>query len=84
MMHWLEASAPNNVDGKLNKVVENVFAEYEKAANEGKIGCQLIFSDIGTPKGSWSEDMLSDGYWKKTATFSFIIGLPVATALISA
>lgn len=64
----LEASAPNNMDGKLNKVVENVFAEYEKAANEGKIGCQLIFSDIGTPKGSWSEEMLTDGYWKKTAT----------------
>ena len=64
----LEASAPNNVDGKLNKVVENVFVEYEKAASEGKIGCQLIFSDIGTPKGSWSEDMLTDGYWKQTAT----------------
>ncbi len=70
----LEASAPNNVDGKLNKVVDNVFAEYEKAANEGKIGCQLIFSDIGTPKGSWSEEMLSDSYWKQTATEDKLCG----------
>ena len=64
----LDAAAPNSVDGKLNKVVENVFYEYEKADSEGKIGCQLIFSDIGTPKGSWSEDMLSEDYWKQTAT----------------
>ena len=62
------------MDGKLNKVVENVFAEYDKAANDGKIGCQLIFSDIGTPKGSWSEDMLSDGYWKQTATEDKLCG----------
>ncbi len=64
----LDAAAPNSVDGKLNKVVENVFYEYERADREGKIGCQLIFSDIGTPKGSWSEDMLSEDYWKQTAT----------------
>ena len=64
----LEAAAPNNPDGKLNKVVDNVFAEYEKAKDEGKIGCQLIFSDIGTPKGSWSEDMLSDDFWKKSGS----------------
>ena len=70
----LEASAPNNVDGKLNKVVENVFAEYEKADNEGKIGCQLIFSDIGTPKGSWSEDMLISDYWKQTAAEDKLCG----------
>ena len=45
----LDADAPNHPDGKLNKVVENVLYEYEKAKADGKIGCQLIFSDIGTP-----------------------------------
>jgi len=49
----LDADAPNNVDGKLNKVVDNVQFEYEKVKADGKIGCQLIFSDIGTPKGTW-------------------------------
>ena len=43
--------APNNPDGKLNKVVDNVMYEYDKAKADGKIGCQLIFSDIGTPGG---------------------------------
>ena len=62
----LEATAPNNPDGKLNKVVENVLNEYEKAKNENKIGCQLIFSDIGTPKGSWKEEMLHEDYWKQS------------------
>ncbi len=52
----LELDAPNNPEGKLNKVVENVVYEYKKAMEEGKIGCQLIFSDIGTPKSSWSQD----------------------------
>ncbi len=47
----LEADAPDNPDGKLNKVIKNVLYEYEKAKNEGKIGCQLVFSDIGTPGG---------------------------------
>ena len=47
----LDKNAPNNPDGKLNKVVDNVMFEYEKAKDEGKIGCQLIFSDIGTPSG---------------------------------
>lgn len=47
----LEKDAPNNPDGKLNKVVDNVLYEYEKAKADGKIGCQLIFSDIGTPGG---------------------------------
>ena len=45
----LDPNAPNNPDGKLNKVVENVLYEYEKGNADGKIGCQLIFSDIGTP-----------------------------------
>lgn len=45
----LEKDAPNNPDGKLNKVAENVWKEYELAKSKGIIGCQLIFSDIGTP-----------------------------------
>ena len=47
-------NAPNNPDGKLNKVVDNVYREYKKAESEGIIGCQLIFSDIGTPKSDKS------------------------------
>lgn len=47
----LDADAPNNPDGKLNKVVDNVAFEYRKAIQENKIGCQLVFSDIGTPGG---------------------------------
>ena len=43
------ASVPSNPDGKLNKVEENVWKEYEKGNVDGHIGCQLIFSDIGTP-----------------------------------
>ena len=39
----------DNPDGKLNKVAENVWKEYEKGNADGHIGCQLIFSDIGTP-----------------------------------
>lgn len=45
----IDRDAPNNPDGKLNKVAENVWKEYEKAKADGHIGCQLIFSDIGTP-----------------------------------
>ena len=52
----LEPDAPNNPDSKLNKVVENVAAEYFQNNVDGKIGCQLVFSDIGTPKATWSED----------------------------
>ncbi len=55
----LTPDAPENKDGKLNKVVENVFAEYKKAESEGITGTQLVFSDIGTPKKSWNEEMLS-------------------------
>lgn len=58
----LDAAAPNNTDGKLNKVVENVCYEYFKAVNENKIGCQLIFSDIGTPKSGWSSHDLSKDF----------------------
>lgn len=60
----LAPDAPESVNGKLNKVVENVLFEYHKAESEGKIGTQLIFSDIGIPKRSWSEDMLSTPWYK--------------------
>lgn len=52
----LELHAPNNPDGKLNKVAANVAAEYFAGNRDGKIGCQLIFSDIGTPKATWTPD----------------------------
>ena len=52
----LDSSAPDNPDGKLHKVVENVAEEYFKGNENGKTGCQLVFSDIGTPKTSWSSD----------------------------
>lgn len=55
----LTPDAPESVDGKLNKVVENVLFEYYNAENEGKTGTQLIFSDIGTPKRPWSREMLN-------------------------
>ena len=58
----LDADAPNNDDGKLNKVVSNVMTEYQRAKEEGIIGCQLIFSDIGVPKQKWSEGMLETGF----------------------
>ena len=45
----IDRDAPNNPDGKLNKVAENVWKEYREGNKDGKIGCQLIFSDIGTP-----------------------------------
>lgn len=57
----IEPDAPNNPDGKLNKVVENVLHEYEKAKADDRIGCQLIFSDIGTPHENWTEDMVVNG-----------------------
>ena len=52
----LERDAPNNPDSKLNKVVENVAGEYFANNKDVKIGCQLVFSDIGTPKATWTED----------------------------
>ena len=52
----LQPDAPNNPESKLNKVVENVATEYFQNNQNGKIGCQLVFSDIGTPKATWSED----------------------------
>lgn len=57
----LERDAPNNPDSKLNKVVENVAGEYFANNKDGKIGCQLVFSDIGTPKATWTEDLFKSG-----------------------
>ena len=60
----LELHAPDNPDGKLNKVAANVAAEYFAGNKDGKIGCQLIFSDIGTPKTAWTpdwEERIKDG-----------------------
>ena len=56
----LERDAPNNPDSKLNKVVENVAGEYFANNKDGKIGCQLVFSDIGTPKATWTEDRVAE------------------------
>ncbi len=60
----IDKDAPNNPDGKLNKVAENVWKEYEKGNANGHIGCQLIFSDIGTPGPD--KDFTIYGYLKET------------------
>lgn len=52
----LEPDVANHPDSKLNKVAENVAAEYFQHNADGKVGCQLVFSDIGTPKSPWSRD----------------------------
>ena len=46
----LYPDAPNSPGNKLNKVVDNVWKEYKNAKDKNIIGCQLIVSDIGTPK----------------------------------
>ena len=51
--------APENPGGKLNQVVDNIYEEYIRAESLGIIGTQLVFSDIGTPKSSWKEEMLT-------------------------
>lgn len=58
----LDADAPDNPEGKLNKVVANVMAEYRKAEKQGIIGTQLIFSDIGTPKGAWNPEGMTGSF----------------------
>ena len=60
----IDKDAPNNPDGKLNKVAENVWKEYEKGNANGHIGCQLIFSDIGTPGPD--KDFIIYDYLKET------------------
>lgn len=61
----LDTSAPMSIDGKLNKVIENIFYEYERAKEQGIIGTQLVFSDIGIPKVSWKEEMLEPDYFER-------------------
>lgn len=65
----LMPDAPDNPDGKLNKVVENVLFEYRKAESEGIIGTQLIFSDIGTPKEKWRPEMMEEDYYGEAHPF---------------
>ncbi|HCJ08621.1 MAG TPA: helicase [Lachnospiraceae bacterium] len=60
----LEAEAPENPGGKLNQVADNVYEEYKRAESLGIIGTQLIFSDIGTPKSAWKEEMLDSDYYR--------------------
>lgn len=50
----LQPDAPNNPESKLNKVVENVAAEYFQNNQNGKIGCQLVFrtSELQKPLGT--------------------------------
>ena len=66
-------------------------AEYNKAKDEGNIGCQLIFSDIGVPKQKWSEDMVTNGFGtqksissdgEEISEFSFDIYNYVKTELV--
>jgi len=45
----IDSFAPVSDDNKLKMVIENVVNEYTEGNKDGKIGCQLIFSDIGTP-----------------------------------
>ena len=63
----LEADAPNSPESKLNKVAENVAAEYFQHNVDGRIGCQLVFSDIGTPKKAWTKDWEEN--WKEGGEF---------------
>jgi len=65
----IDPTAPANPEGKLDQVVDNVYAEYRKAEKDGIIGTQLVFSDIGTPKSSWKEEMLEEGYYDRGHPF---------------
>jgi hypothetical protein len=63
----LYPDAPDNPDGKLNKAVENIYQEYADGNRDGNTACQLVFSDIGTPKSVWKEEMLQEDYWRNLA-----------------
>lgn len=65
----LDPAAPANPDGKLNRVASNIYKEYKQAEEAGIIGTQLVFSDIGTPKSSWKEEMLAPDYYKSGHEF---------------
>lgn len=61
----LDKNAPNNPDSKLNQVVNHVTDEYFANNKDGKIGCQLIFSDIGVPKTKKEDSFDVYNYIKK-------------------
>ena len=65
----LYPEAPPNEGGKLNQVVDNVYEEYKRAESQDIIGTQLIFSDIGTPKSNWKEEMLDPDYYRNGHEF---------------
>lgn len=43
----LDADAPVDKEGKLNKAIENIYQEYVNSTEQK--GTQIVFSDIGTP-----------------------------------
>lgn len=53
----LDPDAPDNPQGKLFRCAETVYKEYEIHNRDGKIGCQLVFSDMGTPKADGTFDV---------------------------
>lgn len=53
----LDEDAPDNPQGKLFRCAETVYKEYEIHNRDGKIGCQLVFSDMGTPKADGTFDV---------------------------
>lgn len=53
----LNPDAPDNPQGKLFRCAETVCKEYEEHNRDGKIGCQLVFSDMGTPKADGTFDV---------------------------
>lgn len=71
----LDDSAPENTDGKLIKVAENVVKEYRFANEHGVLGTQLIFSDVGTPSDSFNvydflkNELIRRGIPKKEIAF---------------
>ena len=48
-MRLIDDSMPDDPNSKINTTVDNVFEKYKEF--DGDKGTQLIFSDIGTPKG---------------------------------
>lgn len=56
-LRLIDPDAPMNANGKLVKVAENIYKEYVENNKDGKIGCQLVFSDIGVPNPSHKFDV---------------------------
>lgn len=48
----IDAEAPDNIDGKIGHMIENVVAEYHRFDNIGFPSVQIVFCDMGTPDGS--------------------------------